>query len=240
MARLPRIVLPGYPLHIVQRGNNRQACFFCDEDRRFYLERLKDAASRHGCRVHAYVLMTNHVHLLLTPEEDTSSARTLQSVGRSYVRYVNDLYQRSGTLWEARYKSSLIDSARYLFTCSRYIELNPVRAGMVERPEDFPWSSYRRNAHGERDDLVVPHCVYEQLGQSESERRTAYRTLFVQETSESGFDEIREATEDGTALGNDRFKEEIEKVLGRRIDRLTHGGDRRSSEFHKSLQGRWP
>ena len=132
MARLPRIVIPGQALHLIQRGNNRQATFYADKDYRFYLECLQDASAHHGCAIHAYVLMTNHVHLLLTPRAERAASLLMQSVGRRYVRYVNHAYQRSGTLWEGRFKSTLIDSERYLLTCSRYIELNPVRAGMVD------------------------------------------------------------------------------------------------------------
>lgn len=236
MARMPRVVVPGHPLHIVQRGNNRQACFFCDDDRRLYLEKLKDAADRHECRVHAYVLMTNHVHVLLTPEESHSTSRLLQAVGRSYVRYVNSLYGRSGTLWEGRYKSTLIDSERYLLTCSRYIELNPVRAGMVECPANYPWSSYRRNALGRRDPLVSPHSVYEQLGRVPEEREAAYRELFSAQVEEAELRAIRNATEEGSTLGNDQFRKEIELALGRRVARMNHGGDRKSSRFRDSCE----
>lgn len=134
MARLPRIVLEGQALHIVQRGNNRQPCFFAEDDYRFYLDSLKEAAMRYGCSVHAYVLMTNHVHLLLTPERPAAPSRVLQSVGRRYVRYVNHVYRRSGTLWEGRFKSAPVDSDQHFLVCSRYIELNPVRAGMAAQP----------------------------------------------------------------------------------------------------------
>ena len=148
MARLQRIVVPGQALHIVQRGNNRQAVFFAEEDYLFYLDSLGRAAENTGCQIHAYVLMSNHVHLLVTPQSEEGPSRLMQSVGRSYVRYVNAAYRRSGTLWEGRFKSALIDSERYLLVCSRYIELNPVRARMVERPDDYRWSSYRANALG--------------------------------------------------------------------------------------------
>ena len=154
MARFPRIVIPGQALHIIQRGNNRQPCFFADDDYRYYLDSLKEAAVRCGAQVHAYVLMTNHVHLLLTPESVQTPSLLLQSVGRRYVRYVNHGYRRSGTLWEGRYKSTLIDSDRYLLTCSRYIELNPVRARMVGRPGDYIWSSFRSNTGGPMEPIL--------------------------------------------------------------------------------------
>ena len=233
MARPPRIVVPGQPLHIIQRGNNRQSCFFADDDYRFYLAILKDAADRYGCRVHAYVLMTNHVHLLLTPDSVEAPSLMLQSVGRRYVRYVNAVYRRSGTLWEGRYKSTLIDSERYLFTCSRYIEFNPVRARRVEDPGVYQWSSYRFNADGLADALVSPHPLYEQLGDNPASRRAAYRALFSNHVDARELDAIRGATETGAVLGNDRFRSEIESALHRRVDRQPHGGDRKSERFRE-------
>jgi putative transposase len=149
MARKPRIALAGYAQHVVQRGNNRQATFFAEADYRYYLDCLAEASAKYDCALHAYVLMTNHVHLLVTPNQTDGIARMMQSVGRRYVQYVNYCNKRSGTLWEGRYKASLVQSERYLLVCSRYIELNPVRAGMVTRPEAYRWSSYRANALGE-------------------------------------------------------------------------------------------
>ncbi|MEK7207753.1 MAG: transposase [Pseudomonadota bacterium] len=236
MARLPRIVVPGQPLHIIQRGNNREPCFFADEDYRFYLDSLKDASSRYGCRVHAYVLMTNHVHLLLTPEAVESPSALLQSVGRRYVHYVNQVYRRTGTLWEGRFKSALIDSDRYLLTCSRYIELNPVRARMVEQPGDYRWSSYRHNALGQVDALLTSHFLYEGLDTDAMQRCAAYRSLFSVQADPVELQAIRTATETGTILGNDRFKENIEATLKRRIERLPHGGDRKSEVFRDQLK----
>src|SRR5574337_70831 len=157
MPRQRRLDLPGVPQHIIQRGNNRQPCFLREQDYRCYLSQLDEAAQAQGCRLHAYVLMTNHVHLLMTPEVVGAVARTMQCLGRRYVGYFNATYRRSGTLWEGRYKSCLVDSERYLLTCYRYIELNPVRAAMVETPGDYAWSSYRANAQGRQDRLVYPH-----------------------------------------------------------------------------------
>ncbi|WP_372720524.1 transposase [Immundisolibacter sp.] len=233
MARWPRIVVPGQPLHIIQRGNNRQPCFFADDDYHFYLASLKDAADRFGCRIHAYVLMTNHVHLLLTPDSVKAPSLTLQSVGRHYVRYVNTVYQRSGTLWEGRYKSTLIDSERYLLTCSRYIELNPLRARMVEDPGAYRWSSYRFNADGFPDALVLLHPLYERLGDDPASRRAAYRALFSTPVDDRELDTIRDATQTGTVLGHDRFRGEIENALQRRLHRQPHGGDRKSERFRE-------
>lgn len=222
MARLPRIVIPGQALHLIQRGNNRQATFFTDDDYRFYLECLHDASARHACAIHAYALMTNHVHLLLTPLAVHAASRFMQTVGRRYVRYVNHLYRRSGTLWEGRFKSTLIDSERYLLTCSRYIELNPVRAGMVDVPGDYRWSSYHCNALGQVDVQIEPHPLYEGLGSHTEQRAEAYRDLFSQHVNDDDLARIRAATEDDTVLGNDRFRADIEEALKRRVLRSAH------------------
>lgn len=148
MARLPRFFLPGQPQHVILRGNNRTEIFCAEADYRFYLGKLRLACEKHGCDIHAYVLMTNHVHLLLTPQEEQSVGKALQMLGRYYVQFFNHRYQRTGTLWEGRYKATLIDTEAYLLTCMRYIELNPVRAGMVAHPSEYPWSSYGYNALG--------------------------------------------------------------------------------------------
>lgn len=178
MARRPRFAIAGVPLHVIQRGNNRNACFFDASDYRFYLECLAEAAEKYGCHIHAYVLMTNHVHILVTPNEDYAVSQMMQSVGRRYVGYVNRSYRRTGTLWEGRFKAALVDSERYLLVCSRYIELNPVRAKMVEGPGDYCWSSYRCNAHGVQDACITPHRLYEALGHDGETRQAAYRELF--------------------------------------------------------------
>ncbi len=157
MARLPRFSLPGQPQHVIQRGNNRSIIFAADEDYIFFKDCLDEAAKRYGCDIHAYVLMTNHVHFLMTPYEGNSISKVLQSVGRRYVQYFNHAYQRTGTLWEGRYKAILIESECYLLTCCRYIELNPVRAAMVSDPGDYPWSSYCHHVRGEPDFLVRDH-----------------------------------------------------------------------------------
>ncbi|WP_208738801.1 transposase [Phytopseudomonas daroniae] len=154
MPRKQRMYLPGVPAHVVQRGNNRSACFFHDEDYQFYLTVLGDALKRYRVQLHAYVLMTNHVHLLMTPESETGISRVMQHLGRMYVLYVNRIYRRSGTLWEGRHKASLINADEYLLTCYRYIEMNPVRAGMVEAPEEYRWSSYRWHGWGKADSLI--------------------------------------------------------------------------------------
>jgi len=233
MARLPRIVVPGQPLHIIQRGNNHQTIFFADEDYYYFLECLVEAGKRHGCIVHSYVLMTNHVHLLVTPCTEYSPSRWMQAIGRRYVRYINKSYRRSGTLWEGRYKSSIIDSKHYLLTCSKYIELNPVRACMVKHPIEYRWSSYHCNANGVQDPLVVPHTVYKALGNDVEQRSRVYRDLFSVHIDNADLDCIRQAANTNGVLGNEHYREKIEGTVQCRVKRHDHGGDRKSKRFRE-------
>ncbi len=226
MARLPRYVLPGQPQHIIQRGNNRSIIFGAEADYHFYLECLADAAREHGCDIHAYVLMTNHVHMLATPQHKDSIAKMLQSIGRRYVQYFNHAYQRTGTLWEGRYKATLIDSEAYLLTCYRYIELNPVRADMVAHPREYPWSSYRCHADGESNVLVTDHALYQALGRTPEVRQAAYRALFKAHLSEVDVVAIREATNKAWALGSEQFKAQIAAVSERRVLPMQRGRPR--------------
>lgn len=230
MARLPRIELAGIPQHVVQRGNNRSVCFFAESDYAFYLECLGKASVKYECDVHAYVLMTNHVHLLLTPALAGGVASMMQSIGRSYVRHVNDAYKRTGTLWEGRYKASLIDSERYLMSCYRYIELNPVRGGMVERAEDYPWSSHTAHIREVPNSLIVDHPLYVALGKDAKERALAYRELFRDQIDDE--DDLRmirsEANRSGV-LGGERFKDGIEATLDRRVRPGKAGRPRRTA-----------
>jgi putative transposase len=216
MARLPRYFVKGQPQHIIQRGNNRELIFVHDDDYLFYLECLQDAIKKNKLRIHSYVLMTNHAHILASPEVETSISKTLQSVGRRYVQYFNYTYKRTGTLWEGRYKATVIDSDQYLLTCMRYIELNPVRAEMVKQPNEYPWSSYAANAEGNNNKLIKSHEIFRQLGVNEAERQSAYRQLFRLTIGKSDLVALREATNKGWVLGNDRFREEIERLSGRR------------------------
>ncbi|MBL4760405.1 MAG: transposase [Mariprofundaceae bacterium] len=223
MPRKPRFYVAGLPVHVVQRGNNRQAIFFDDADYRAYLTWLHDAAQKYGCAIHAYVLMSNHVHILVTPENVDGVSRMMQYVGRRYVPYINHRYQRSGTLWEGRYKSSLIDADGYLLACSRYIEVNPVRASMVKHPRDYIWSSYGCNGEGEADKLIQPHTLYMALGDSEVSRRQAYQGLFQAHVDDKDIADIRASWQTGTPLGNDGFREYIEEVLGKKVGRNKRG-----------------
>ncbi len=233
MARLPRFEIIGQPQHVIVRGNNRQIIFVADEDYHFYLEILADACTRYGCQVHAYVLMTNHVHLLMTPITKGAIGNVMQSVGRRYVQYFNYCYRRTGTLWEGRYKASLIDSERYALTCYRYIELNPVRAGMVVSPADYRWSSYHANVLGVQDDVVTPHYCYEALGDNDEIRRQRYRDLFACAIDAAALNEIRETVNKGWALGSERFKQEAEALLALKVSPQLRGGDRKSARYLK-------
>lgn len=217
MPRRARLVVPGIPWHIIQRGNNRSACFYADEDYRRYLDTLAEQAEKHGCSVHAYVLMTNHVHLLLTPAQEDSAALLMKHLGQRYVQYINRTYRRSGTLWEGRFKSCLAQQESYILTCYRYIELNPVRAGMVEQPGEYPWSSYRANGSGRLDPLIRPHDYYKRLGKTQDERLTAYRALFAAHLDPECVDAIRLATNGNYVLGDQRFQAEIEHALQCRV-----------------------
>jgi len=182
MPRCARVILPDIPVHVIQRGNNRQDCFYSFRDYRLFLTWLHDYAALSGCRVHAYVLMTNHFHMLLTPSKADSAGLLMKRLGQHYVQYFNRSYKRSGTLWEGRYRSSLVLEDDYLLACYRYIELNPVRAGIVQHPSQYQWSSYRHNGLGENSDLISPHQNYLDLGRTEFERRKNYRTLFSRGT----------------------------------------------------------
>ncbi|MEJ2405983.1 MAG: transposase [Candidatus Thiodiazotropha sp.] len=214
MARKPRVDLGGYTYHITQRGNNREACFFADMDYRFYLECISKSSEKYSVAVHAYVLMTNHVHLLVTTQKNGDLSRFMQHIGRRYVRYVNHSYKRSGTLWEGRFKSSVVDVENYLPACYRYIELNPVRAGMTNRPSEYPWSSARWHGFGKMDEVVNDHPIYLALGASIEERCRAYRELFRTEMDEDAIHEMGEIFSQEKMLGGSRFLAQIRNKLG--------------------------
>lgn len=223
MARLPRLNVPGYPVHAVIRGNDRQDIFRSQGDRVFFHRCLVEASRRHGAGIHAYVFMSNHIHLVATASHPNSLARAIQSLGRRYVSYFNYLYSRTGTLWEGRFRSSLVETDRYLLACYRYVEMNPVRAGMVRAPADFPWSSYRCNAMGASDDLVTPHPLFLALSDDEKGRQIAYRNLFDHDIGETDVNLIRYALNKGWALGGDLFCAKLEEVSGRRSSPVKRG-----------------
>ena len=212
---------------MIQRGNNREACFFAEDDYQFYLEWLNTYAKDAGCAVHAYVLMTNHVHLLLTPETAGGAGELMKRLGQRYVQYVNRTYRRSGTLWEGRFRSCLTQEESYVLGCYRYIELNPVRAGMVEHPGEYRWSSYRTNGQGEQEAGLQPHTCYLALGTDKELRQAAYRELFRFQLDPGLVDQIREATNGNYVLGSSRFQEQVAKALGRRVVRGRSGRPRK-------------
>ena len=230
MARKPRLDVLGIPQHVVQRGNNREPVFFAERDYRAYLRWLDVGAKHYGLEIHAYVLMTNHVHLLVTQQRHKAISRTMQHLGRYYVPYVNRTYRRTGTLWEGRHKASLVDSESYILNCHRYIELNPVRAGLVERPDAYPWSSYHANALGDGCELLTPHREVLGLANCDAERHKVYRSLFNHALSTKTLDEIRQSLERNHVLGDERFRAKVERMLNRRIGTGRRGRPRKDSE----------
>ena len=233
MARLPRYVIPGQPQHIIQRGNNRQVIFAAEADYQYFRDCLVEAAGRFGLAIHAYVWMTNHIHLLATPTAVDSISKTFQSAGRKYVQYFNFTYRRSGTLWEGRYRATVVDSEQYMLAVMRYIELNPVRAGMVVHPRDYPWSSHRRYAYSEGGAnlnwLIAPD-QYANIGQADDARRLAYRALFRSDIDADDLALIRDATHKGWALGDSRFRDMIEQLGERRAAPAAKGRPRKVSK----------
>jgi putative transposase len=215
--------LAGYAHHVIQRGNNRQAIFLTDEDRRFMLALLQEAAHIHQVAVHAYVLMSNHFHLLLTPQTDEGVPKMMQSVGRRYVRYFNDRTRRSGTLWEGRYKSTLIQTDAYLLTCMAYIDLNPVRAGMVAQPADYAWSSHGVYLGLRQDRLITPHPLYWALGNTPFSREAAYAALVGAGVNADQHQRLTDATLGAWALGDAAFIAALQKQTPRRISKAKAG-----------------
>jgi putative transposase len=231
MARLRRLWLPGLPEHLIIRGNNRQAIFRSDGDRVFFHRCLVEVSRRHGVEVHAYVLMGNHVHLLATGRAAYSISRMIQAAGRRYVSYFNYLYKRTGTLWEGRFRSSAVETDRYLLACQRYIELNPVRAGIVSDPSEFPWSSHRCLALGKADDVVTPHSLYLGLATDDPERRRRYRMMFDRPIPAETMTAIRNSVQKGWALASEEYCSELASRSGRQAAPLSRGGARRGDKW---------
>jgi putative transposase len=229
MPRRARLVAAGYPMHAILRGIDRCAIFFNEDDYRCLLDGLGAATRTEGVAVHAYVLMTNHVHLLMTADTDQGVAVVMKRTGQRYAQYVNRTYRRSGSLFEGRFRSSLIETDRYLLACQRYIELNPVRATMVNEPALYPWSSYRANALGAADPLVTPHALYRELAPSADARLVAYRRLFEDALSAETLERLRECTNGGFVLGSNRFAREVAAMVGRRTWKGSPGRPRKQS-----------
>ena len=218
MPRRARLRLAGMPLHIVQRGNNRTACFFNEQDYRFYLGNLQSLAASLGCAVHAYVLMTNHVHLLATPANAGAVTGLMRDLGQRYVQYFNGRHERSGTLWEGRFRSCIAESARYVLACYRYIELNPVRARMVDYPSGYIWSSYAINSGMRSDPFIAPHSEYTALASEAESRFMAYRRLFDGNLDPALQQAIRDSTNSGYPLASDGFKATVLAPLGWKLE----------------------
>ena len=223
MARLPRLTLPGYPHHIIQRGNNRQAIFATKADYQTLLDLLEEYARKFDVAVHAYVLMSNHFHLLATPHTADALPQMMQAVGRRYVRYFNDTQHRSGTLWEGRYKSTLIQTERYLLACMVYIDLNPVRAGLVGQAADYPWSSYGHYTGQRTDKLITPHALVWELGNTPFAREAAYAELVQSGLTSVQQTALTDATLRGWALGEPDFVADLQKRTQRRVSQISAG-----------------
>lgn len=223
MARLPRLTVPGYAHHVIQRGNNRQLIFRDDRDHEFFLALLAENATRNQVRIHAYVLMDNHFHILATPETKEGLPLMMQAVGRRYVRYFNDRQRRSGTLWEGRYRSTLIEAERYLLACMVYIDLNPVRAGLVVQARDYRWSSFGHFAGLRNDKLLTPHDIYWTLGNTPFAREAAYADLVQAGLSADQQTDLKESTLHGWALGAPGFVGNLQNKTGRRVAKLRVG-----------------
>lgn len=217
MARLPRLTVPGYPHHVIQRGNNRQAIFLAPEDYRFMLDLLAEQAKKFQVEIHAYALMGNHFHLLATPQTGDGLPLMMQAVGRSYVRYFNRRHQRTGTLWEGRYRSTIVQSERYLLACMAYIDLNPVRAAMVAQAGEYPWSSAAHHLGRSHDALLTPHALYWQLGNTPFAREAAYGALLQAGLSAQQQEGLRSAVQSGWALGEEEFVAALQERTERRV-----------------------
>jgi putative transposase len=223
MARQPRVILAGYPHHVIQRGNNRQAIFLDAIDCERFLALLGDLAEPLQAAIHAYVLMPNHIHLLATPAEAASLSKLMQGLGRAYVRWFNRRHGRTGTLWEGRFRASVIESEHYLFACSRYIELNPVRAGLVSDPAQYRWSSYAHHVGLRPEQLIREHPLIWSLGNTPFERQAAYRRLFDQATTGAETDTLRAAIQGNWAVGSAVFQASVGHSVGRRLAKLGRG-----------------
>jgi putative transposase len=238
MPRQARLVLPGIAAHVIQRGNNKAACFRTTSDYQVYLLHLHELSKKLGCLIHAYCLMTNHVHLLLTPPSADACISLMRNLGQRYVQYFNKSHHRTGTLWEGRFRSCVTESSRYVLACYRYIEMNPVRAGMVNAPAEYEWSSFRINS-GDRtgSSLISPHVEFVALGHDEAGRFASYKNLFQEEVAPSALRAIRDATNGGYPLGSDSFKASLGAMAPRRLERGRPG---RPSKAQSTEEGEFP
>lgn len=217
MARQPRLSLAGYPHHIIQRGNNRQLIFMDVADRQLFLDLLEEHSRQFGVAIHSYVLMDNHIHVLATPSTAEALPGMMQAVGRRYVRYFNDRYHRTGTLWDGRYKSTLVQSESYLLICMAYVDLNPVRAGMVAQPADYAWSSHGHYTGQRTDKLITPHSLAWELGNTPFAREAAYASLVQGGLAHGAQTAITDSVLYGWALGDAEFVANLQKKTRRRL-----------------------
>ena len=227
MSRKPRFFVAGVANHIIQRGNNKEVVFIEDEDYVKYQTILNEAATKQCVKIHAYVLMTNHIHLLATADSSNGISHMMQQIGRFYVPYINFKYKRTGTLWEGRFKSSLVDDELYILACMRYIEMNPVRAHMVKAPQDYKWSSYHSNVRGTFDPLISEHVSYKGLAKSRKKQQENYRDMFLEHLDEKLLSDIRKCAQTGTPLGNNKFRTQIESKLKLKVGYNTRGRPRK-------------
>ena len=234
MARLPRLVVPNQPHHVIQRGNDRQTIFRETEDYAAFLGWLREAARQFKVAIHAYVLLPDHLHLLVSPSDDTGLGKMMQWVGRHYVPYFNGKYRRTGTLWQGRYRATVIDSEQYFLLCSRYIESHPVRAALVSAPEDYPWSSIAHHIGAKHDSLITDHPVFWALGNTPFDREANYKALMELGISQREADALTEATLKGWPLGSDRFKAALAKQVSRRVTPAKRGRPRKAVDQPKA------
>jgi putative transposase len=235
VARPPRIDIPGLPQHVTARGHNKSDCFRADFDRVVYLKYLREGLHYAQCDLHAYVLMTNHVHLLVTPRIERGVSSLMQQLGRRYCRFVNRIYARTGSLCEGRFRSNPVEAEAYFFECMRYIELNPVRAGMARHPSQYPWSSYAENVGGDPRGLLVPHPEYLRLGREPSVRSAAYRALLEEPLGAAALERIRRASSRNDVLGSKPFVAALESKLGRPVTTSDRGRPRKSAPEEKVI-----
>ncbi|MDB5742292.1 MAG: hypothetical protein JWR68_607 [Polaromonas sp.] len=219
MARLPRLTVPGYPHHVIQRGNNRQIIFSSAADYQRLLALLDENAQKYAVALHAYVLMGNHFHLLATPSTVQGLPQMMQAIGRGYVRYFNDSQGRSGTLWEGRYRSTLIDSDHYLLDCMAYFDLNPVRAGLVKEAREYPWSSHRHYVGLQTDKLITPHPLFWALGNTPFAREAAYTEKILRGITSDQKEALTQSALNGWALGDEKFVANLQKRTTRRVQK---------------------
>jgi putative transposase len=234
MGRLLRYIFPGQPQHIIHRGNNSEVTFRADQDYKIYLAKLLEVCEKYRCDVHAYVLMENHTHLLLTPHTEQGVAKVMQILGHCYTQYFNMQYGRTGTLWEGRYRATVLEPDTYLLKCYQYIEMKPVRAELVTHPGNYAWSSYLANAEGKYDSLITPHFLYEALINDGKTGYEKYIKLFSEDQDEDEVNLICNATNKSWVLGSDKYQEKVAKLLKRQVKPKLRGGDHKSENYRRS------